>query len=71
MKLQSHPNTIKGDMEGTISLQFKPNSSINDYCAKNIPNYDPDRLEVMAIRFYHGAETIVTCLLYTSPSPRD
>lgn len=59
MKLQSDVN-IQGDLGGTMSVQFKYNNSLNDYCAKHIPNYDPDRLEALAIRLYYGKETIVT-----------
>jgi len=59
MQLKSDIN-MKGDLGGTLSVEFKPNSSFNDYCAQHIVNYDPDRFEVVAVRFYHGKETIVT-----------
>jgi hypothetical protein len=51
---------VKGDLRGEIALKFKPGSTINDYCTEHIPNYDASRLEVLAIHFYYGNETIIT-----------
>lgn len=51
---------IHNDMGGAMSIRFTPDSSFNDYCRSHIPNYDADRLQVLAIRFYYGSETIVT-----------
>jgi hypothetical protein len=51
---------IHDDMGGAMSIRFTPGSSFNDYCRSHIPNYDAERLQVLAIRFYYGRETIVT-----------
>ena len=52
--------SMKGDMEGAISIRFKPGSTFNDYCVAHIANFDPDRFEVLAVRFYYGKETVIT-----------
>jgi hypothetical protein len=59
MQLESDIN-IKGDLGGAVSIKFKDGEAFNQYCAKHIPEYNPDRFEVMALRFYYGKETIVT-----------
>ena len=59
MKLESEIS-IKDDLGGVISIKFKPGSSIEEYCKNNIENYNPDRFEVLAIRFYYGKETAIT-----------
>jgi hypothetical protein len=59
MKLESDTK-IKDDLGGPISIKFKPGSSFNDYCAKHIENFNADRFEVLAVRFYYGKETAIT-----------
>jgi len=59
MQLKSDIN-IKGDLGGAMSVEFNPDRSFNDYCATHIENYNPDRFEVLAVRFYHGKETVIT-----------
>jgi len=59
MKLESDTH-IKDDLGGAMSVKFKPGSSIEEYCKNNIENYNPDRFEVLAIRFYYGKETAIT-----------
>jgi len=51
---------IQNDLGGAISVRFTPGSSFADYCATHIPNYDPDRFEIMAIRFFYGKEIDIT-----------
>ncbi len=51
---------IKGDLGGAVSVKFKAGSALNEYCARRIPGYDPDRFEPMALRFFYGKETAVT-----------
>jgi len=51
---------IKDDLGGAMSVKFKTGSAFNEYCQKNIENYNPDRFEMLAIRFYYGKETIIT-----------
>lgn len=59
MQLKSDVN-IKGDLGGALSVKFKPGSTFNDYCVKYIENFDPDRFDVLAVRFYYGKEIVVT-----------
>ena len=59
MKLESDTK-IKDDLGGPVSIKFKPGSSFNDYCAKHIENYNPDRFEALAIRFFYGNEIAIT-----------
>ncbi len=58
MKLED--TIIEGDLGGAISLRLKSGTSINTFCASHIQNFDPDRLEVLAIRFYYGKEMTIT-----------
>jgi len=59
MQLDSDTD-IKDDLGGAMSVKFNPGSTFQDYCAKHISGYDPERLEVLSVRFYHGKETEVT-----------
>ena len=59
MQLESDVN-IKGDLGGAISVKFKEGQALSNYCAKHIPEYNPDRFEIMAIRFFYGKESEVT-----------
>ena len=49
--------TSKEDLGGVVSLELIPGMSLNDFCARHIENYDPDRLEVLALRFHYGKES--------------
>lgn len=51
---------VKDDLGGRMSVKFKAGSSFNEYCSQHIPNYNPDRLEVLAVRVYYGKETAIT-----------
>jgi len=59
MQLESDTD-IKDDLGGAISVKFKPGKAFQDYCAKHIRDYDPERLEALSVRFYYGEETEVT-----------
>ena len=59
MKLDS-TSEIKDDLGGAMSVKFKTGSAFDEYCQKNIDNYNPDRFEILAIRFYYGKETFIT-----------
>jgi hypothetical protein len=50
----------KDDLNGAISVRFVKGGSFADYCATHIANYDPERFEVMAIRFFYGNEIDIT-----------
>lgn len=45
---------------GGISVKLKKDTSLDDFCAKHLPTYDPDRFEAIAIRLFAGSETIIT-----------
>lgn len=55
-----YDTVTKDDLGGAISVKFTPGSSFADYCATHIPNYDPERFEIMAIRFFYGKEIDIT-----------
>jgi hypothetical protein len=59
MQLKSDVN-IKGDLGGAISVRFKPGSTFSDYCVAHIENFDLNRFEILAVRFYYAKETIIT-----------
>jgi hypothetical protein len=59
MQLNSDTD-IKDDLGGAMSIRFTPGSSFAEYCATHIENYDAERFEVMAVRFYYGKEIDVT-----------
>jgi hypothetical protein len=47
-------------ISGGIAVKLKNNASLDDFCRKYVPNYDPDRFEAIAIRLFSGKEVIVT-----------
>lgn len=51
---------LKDGLNGAMSVKFKPGSPVNEFCAKHIPGYNPERFEILAIRVYYGHELIVT-----------
>lgn len=59
MQLQSDTD-IRDDLGGVMSIKFKQDSSFNDYCRTHIGNYNPDRFEIVAIRFYLKTEPVLT-----------
>jgi len=59
MQLDSDTD-IKDDLGGAMSVKFKAGKNFQDYCTTHLPDYDAERLEVMAVRFYYGKETEVT-----------
>ena len=59
MKLDAQ-SKIKGDLGGVGSITFKPGNSFNDFCSKNIRDYNPDRFEAFALRVFYGKETAIT-----------
>lgn len=53
-------NEGKGDLSGFISVDFLNETGFNECCAKNIPGYEAERFEPVAIRFYFGNELNIT-----------
>lgn len=50
----------KDDLSGFINLNFISKESLGDCCEKNIPGYNRERYEPIAIRFFLGKEITVT-----------
>jgi hypothetical protein len=48
------------DLEGKLTVKLRSQVNMNDFCAKRIPGYDPERFDVVAVRVFAGAEFIVT-----------
>jgi hypothetical protein len=59
MKTEIIPFAHHG-ISGGIAVKLRNNTSLDDLCKKYIVNYDPDRFEAIAIRFFSGKEVIVT-----------
>lgn len=59
MKTESIPFAHHG-ITGGISVKLKNNTTLEDFCVKHVPTYDPDRFEAIALRLFSGSETIVT-----------
>lgn len=59
MKLNSN-TVLKKDLNGAISVVLKDNISLDDICLKFSKEYNPDRLEAMAIKIFYGKELQVT-----------
>lgn len=56
-----HSNTPEGDhLQGRLSVTLKPDKSFLEFCSKNFNTFDPDQHDPIAIRMYHGLETVVT-----------
>ena len=51
---------VKNDLEGFISVKFSDNRTFAEFCTKFIPNFEPERFEPLAIRFFFGKEAVVT-----------
>lgn len=47
-------------ISGGISVTFRNNQALEDFCKQYIPNYNPERFEIVALRFFAGKETIIT-----------
>jgi hypothetical protein len=53
-------NEGKGDLSGFISVDFLNEYSFSECCSRNIPGYEAQRFEPVAIRFYFGKEMLIT-----------
>ncbi len=51
---------IKGDLGGTLAVTFHEGTTLNTFCAENIPDYNPERLRAFALRVLYGKEISVT-----------
>lgn len=67
MKLESDTD-IRDDLGGPVSVKFTPGASFEDYCAGSVPEFDRERLEILAIRIYYGKE--ISVVLYAIDKDR-
>ncbi|MFL5764072.1 MAG: hypothetical protein ACJ77K_09035 [Bacteroidia bacterium] len=51
---------INQKITGTITVELQPGKSLEEFCERSFDNYDRDRFEAIAIRFYFGIETVMT-----------
>ena len=49
-----------GDLNGEIAVTLANKQTLEDFCAEHIPDYNQERFEPVAIRFFVGKETIIT-----------
>ncbi|MBA3971721.1 MAG: hypothetical protein H0X46_06170 [Bacteroidetes bacterium] len=57
--MESEEN-LKEVLKGTISLELVQGKTLQEFCMSNFNNYDTDRYDAVAIRFYFGKEVVVT-----------
>lgn len=57
-----------GELEGKITFRLQQGKNLEQFCEKHFMNYDPDRFEAVAIRFFYGKE--MTTTLYALDKPR-
>ena len=48
------------ELKGNISLTFEDNKTFEEFCEANFVNYDRNRYEAVAIRFFYGKEMVIT-----------
>ena len=51
------------DISGGITVKLKDGLSLDDICMENIPDYNRDRFEAIALRLFAGKEVIATIYL--------
>lgn len=56
------------ELRGLISFRLNPGKRFGEFCERNFNNYDPDRFEAIAIRFFYAKEIVIT--LYALDKPR-
>ena len=47
-------------VSGGIHVTLRDGLSLDDYCMQNVPDYNRDRFEAIALRLFAGKEIIVT-----------
>jgi hypothetical protein len=48
------------DISGGITVKLRDDLSLDDICMENLPDYNRDRFEAVALRLFAGKEVIVT-----------
>lgn len=51
---------LEDSMEGPMNIRFKAGITFQQYCAMHIVGFDPDKLEILAVRLFYGDEITVT-----------
>ena len=51
---------VKNDLEGFISVKFRDNRTFDEFCSRYISNYEINRFEPLAVRFFFGKEATAT-----------
>jgi TATA-box binding protein (TBP) (component of TFIID and TFIIIB) len=58
------PNEMRfNDMTGIVSINLKENENFNQF-ASQLANYNPDRFEAVALKFYVENKPVVTIYAY-------
>lgn len=56
-----HTDIKEGDhLSGKLALTLTENKTFREFCEKHFNNFDPDIYDPIAIRLFHGKETMVT-----------
>ena len=58
--MEKELNFTHEDLTGEFSVKLANGQTLDDFCVQHIAEYNPDRLEALAIRMYAGAEIIIT-----------
>jgi len=58
--MKQHTEINDEQLKGILSVTIEPGKSLNDFCKRNFNNFDPERFEAVALRVFHGKETIAT-----------
>lgn len=58
--MKEHTEINEEQLKGILSVTIEPGKSLNDFCKLNFNNFDPERFEALALRVFHGKETVVT-----------
>jgi hypothetical protein len=48
------------DISGGITVKLRESLSLDDICVQNLPDYNRDRFEAIALRLFAGKEVICT-----------
>jgi hypothetical protein len=48
------------ELKGNLSLTFEDNKNLEEFCQANFANYDSNRYQAVALRFFYGKEMIIT-----------
>ena len=58
--MEQRLNYTHEDLTGEMSVKFANDQTLDDFCARYIPEYNRDRFDALAIRLYVGEETVIT-----------